>query len=181
MAQGKSAKYPKKLAMRCLFFARALTVHPFPILHPTTPHAFPLARTWSGKISAGYSHGIVSHVAPKAAVNTKVNEAEAAPNSPAFCGLLIAPLDKPPDRNIDMPITIAPQYSETRRPKRSSVKTAIKVENCCKSDPFENSKSEAHTMYVMLLTPASLLKNQTSVLVVEDSEIPSRSCRYALS
>ena len=27
--------------------------HPFPILQPTTPQAFPLARTSSGKISAG--------------------------------------------------------------------------------------------------------------------------------
>ena len=30
-----------------------LTVHPFPIHHPTTPHALPLARICKGKISAG--------------------------------------------------------------------------------------------------------------------------------
>ena len=37
------------------------------------PHPFPLARISKGKISAGYSHGTVSYVAPKMAVkrNTK--------------------------------------------------------------------------------------------------------------
>ncbi len=53
------------------------TSHPFPILHPTTPHAFPLARISSGKISAGYSHGTVNHVAPKMAVNRKTKNVAA--------------------------------------------------------------------------------------------------------
>lgn len=52
---------------------------PFPIDHPTTPQALPLARTCNGNISAGYSHGTVSHVAPKTDVNMKTNDAAAAP------------------------------------------------------------------------------------------------------
>jgi hypothetical protein len=56
-----------------------LTNHPFPILHPTTPHAFPFARTASGNISAGYSHGTVSHVAPKIDVKINTMDAAAAP------------------------------------------------------------------------------------------------------
>ena len=49
------------------------TVQPLPMDQPTTPQALPRARTSSGKISAGYSHGTVNHVAPKMAVkrNTK--------------------------------------------------------------------------------------------------------------
>jgi len=31
---------------------KELTVHPLPIDHPITPHAFPFARIWRGKISA---------------------------------------------------------------------------------------------------------------------------------
>ena len=44
--------------------------YPFPILHPTTPQELPLARTWIGKISAGYNQGTVNHVAPKTNVYT---------------------------------------------------------------------------------------------------------------
>ena len=45
---------------------------PFPIDQPTTPQAFPFARTSRGKISAGYNHGTVSQVAPKVAVKRKI-------------------------------------------------------------------------------------------------------------
>ena len=45
-----------------------MVIMPLPIDHPTTDHAPPLARTFSGKISVGYSQGVVSHVAPKVAV-----------------------------------------------------------------------------------------------------------------
>ena len=38
---------------------------PFPIDQPNTPNALPFARTSSGNVSVGYTHGIVSHVAPK--------------------------------------------------------------------------------------------------------------------
>ena len=48
--------------------SHVLTHQPLPIDQPTTPQALPLARTWRGKISAGYNHGTVSHVAPKIAV-----------------------------------------------------------------------------------------------------------------
>ena len=49
------------------------------MLQPTTPHALPLARTARGKISAGYSHGTVSQVAPKTAVKMKTMAAAPAP------------------------------------------------------------------------------------------------------
>ena len=49
------------------------SVHqPLPMDQPTTPHALPLARTSRGKISAGYSQGTVSQVAPKVAVKMKI-------------------------------------------------------------------------------------------------------------
>lgn len=66
--------------------SQVLTVHPFPMLHPTTPHALPLARTCKGKISAGYSHGTVSQVAPNPAVKTKVKVAAAAPYCAPWSG-----------------------------------------------------------------------------------------------
>jgi hypothetical protein len=49
------------------------------MLQPTTPQAFPFARTASGKISAGYSQGTVNHVAPKTAVKMKTIDAAPAP------------------------------------------------------------------------------------------------------
>ena len=55
------------------------TNQPLPMLHPTTPHALPLARISSGKISAGYSHGTVNHVAPKMAVKRKTKKVAAIP------------------------------------------------------------------------------------------------------
>ena len=86
-----------------------LTVHPLPTLQPTTPQALPLARTWRGKISAGYSQGMVSHVAPKPALKTKVKVAAAAPNSAALSLWEIAAREKPPERNMDIPITMEPR------------------------------------------------------------------------
>lgn len=41
---------------------------PFPMLHPTTDQLPPLARMNSGNTSVGYSHGIGSQPAAKAAV-----------------------------------------------------------------------------------------------------------------
>ncbi len=79
----------------------------------------------------------MSQVAPKVVVKTKVNEAAAAPYVLALAGLFIAALDNPPDKNIEMPMTIAPQYKETRRPRRSSVKIAMSVENWNLSVPIE--------------------------------------------
>ena len=55
------------------------TSQPLPMLHPTTPHALPFARISNGKISAGYSHGTVSHVAPNIAVNRKTKKVAAIP------------------------------------------------------------------------------------------------------
>ena len=49
------------------------------MLHPTTPHALPLARISSGNISAGYSHGTVNQVAPKMAVNRNTKKVAAIP------------------------------------------------------------------------------------------------------
>ena len=87
---------------------RELTSHPFPILHPTTPHAFPLARPSSGKISAGYNHGTVSQVAPNTNVKMKTKLAAAAPYCEALVAspaseALMARRDIPPARNIAMP------------------------------------------------------------------------------
>ena len=52
---------------------------------------------------------MVSQVAPKPAVKTKVNAAPAAPYWAAFSGLLAAPRERPPARNIEAPMTMAPQ------------------------------------------------------------------------
>lgn len=60
------------------------TVHPLPIDQPTTPHALPRARTFNGKISAGYSHGTVNHVAPKMAVNKKTKKMAPPPTPEVF-------------------------------------------------------------------------------------------------
>jgi len=68
-----------------------------------------LALTCNGKISAGYSHGIVSQVAPNPMVKMKVKEAAAAPYCAACSFLLMAALESPPDRNMEMPITIEPK------------------------------------------------------------------------
>lgn len=123
-----------------------LTVHPFPMLQPTTPHALPLARTCKGKISAGYSHGTVSQVAPNPAVKIKVNVAAAAPYC-AFWGLLlIASLESPPERNIETPMMQEPQNKVFRRPRRSRVKTATNVENFGMSVSVKRSDAVHHTM-----------------------------------
>jgi hypothetical protein len=108
------------------------TSHPLPILHPTTPQAFPFARTSSGKISAGYSQGTVSHVAPNMNVNMKIIEAAAAPYCDALVWLVLsmASLDIPPARNMAIPWPTDPQYNVHLRPMRSRVKTQIRVENC---------------------------------------------------
>ena len=52
---------------------------------------------------------MVSQVAPKPAVKMKVNAAAAAPYWPFFSGLFIAPRERPPARNIETPMTMAPQ------------------------------------------------------------------------
>ena len=52
---------------------------------------------------------MVSQVAPKPAVKMKVKEAAAAPNAAFWSGLLIAALERPPARNMEMPMTTAPQ------------------------------------------------------------------------
>ena len=124
-----------------------LTNHPLPILQPTTPHAFPLALTASGKISAGYSQGTVNQVAPNVDVKTKIMLAAAMPYRPAAAvspaaSALRPSLEKPPPRNIAMPWTTEPQYSVYRRPIRSSVKTQIRVENC------ESALDRVGTSYV---------------------------------
>lgn len=79
--------------------------HPLPMLQPTTPHAFPWDRTWRGKISAGYSQGTVSQVAPNTEVKMMTKAAAVAPYELA---LLASPplaasspsLAKAPARNI---------------------------------------------------------------------------------
>ena len=52
---------------------------------------------------------MVSQVAPKPAVKMKVKEAAAAPNWAAWEGSLIAALERPPARNMETPMTMAPQ------------------------------------------------------------------------
>jgi len=86
---------------------------PLPILQPTTPHALPLARTSSGKISAGYSHGTVNQVAPKTEVKMYTNAAAAAPYAAAVesapVALALRPLRAmPPARNMAMLWPTAP-------------------------------------------------------------------------
>jgi hypothetical protein len=105
-----------------------------PILQPTTPQALPRARTARGKISAGYSHGTVSQVAPKVEVKMKIIEAAAAPYDeaePIFPSALalMARRENPPARNIAIPCTTEPQYKVQRRPMRSKVNTQMSVAN----------------------------------------------------
>jgi hypothetical protein len=93
---------------------RRHTNQPLPILQPTTPQAFPLALISRGKISAGYSHGTVSQVAPKTDVKTKTMEAAAAPYCDAFAvsPAAVASIprrEKPPARNMAIPCPTAPQ------------------------------------------------------------------------
>ena len=52
---------------------------------------------------------MVSQVAPKPAVKMKVKEAAAAPYWALWDGLLSAALERPPARNIEIPMTTAPQ------------------------------------------------------------------------
>lgn len=104
------------------------------MLHPTTPQALPRARTASGKISAGYTQGTVSHVAPNVEVKMKIIEAAAAPYDEAWLMLpsaleLMARRENPPARNMAMPCTIEPQYNVQRRPMRSKVNTQTRVAN----------------------------------------------------
>jgi hypothetical protein len=111
-----------------------LTSHPFPILQPTTPQAFPRARTARGKISAGYTQGTVNQVAPKVEVKMKIIEAAAAPYDEAWpmspsALAFMARRENPPARNMAMPCTIEPQYNVQRRPMRSKVKTQTRVAN----------------------------------------------------
>lgn len=82
------------------------TVHPFPMDQPTTPHALPRARTSNGKISAGYSHGTVSHVAPKMAVKRKTKNIAPPPTPevlPPLALALIVARARPPAQNMQMP------------------------------------------------------------------------------
>lgn len=93
---------------------QGLTSQPFPILQPTTPQALPRARTAKGKISAGYSQGTVSHVAPKTEVKIKTMEAAAAPYCDALAvspasEALMPRREKPPARNMAMPCATDPQ------------------------------------------------------------------------
>ena len=106
---------------------------PLPIDQPTTPQALPLARTSKGKISAGYNHGTVSHVAPNVAVKRKImaTAPELAPRAagePTGCWRPI--VASPPARNIEIPWTMEPQYSVQRRPILSKVNTQMRVANC---------------------------------------------------
>ena len=87
----------------------------FDSLHPTTPKALPFARTSRGKISAGYSHGTVSHVAPNTNVKMYTKLAAAAPYELAAEMLpasraLRPRRDMPPARNMAMPWPMEPQY-----------------------------------------------------------------------
>lgn len=76
----------------------------------------------------------VNHVAPKTDVKRNTIAAAAAPNeyarpsSPAARASM-ASREKPPARNMAIPCTAAPHHSVTRRPRRSRVKTQIKVAN----------------------------------------------------
>jgi hypothetical protein len=102
--------------------------------HPTTPKAFPLARTANGKISAGYNQGTVNQVAPKVAVKITIIEAAAIPYDPAAPvspdSVALRPRrEKPPARKRTMPWTIDPQKRVIRRPIRSRVNTQIRVAN----------------------------------------------------
>lgn len=77
---------------------------------PTTPHALPLARTSRGNISAGYSHGTVSQVAPKIAVNRNTKNMAAAPGPDLCPGAVSAvTLESSPTRKQQIPMPIEPQ------------------------------------------------------------------------
>jgi len=107
---------------------RGSVSRPLPILQPTIPHTLPLARTSSGKISAGYSHGTVNQVALKTEVKMYMNAAAAAPYAAAVesspAALALRPLRAmPPARNMAMPWPMAAQESVHRRPIRSRAKT----------------------------------------------------------
>ena len=52
---------------------------------------------------------MVSQVAPKPALKTKVKVAAAAPYSAALSLWVIAAREKPPERNMDIPITMEPR------------------------------------------------------------------------
>ena len=88
------------------------TVHPLPIDQPTTPQALPRARTSNGKISAGYSHGTVNHVAPKMAVNKNTKKMAPPPTPevlvPLFLALIVARA-RPPAQNMQIPCPTEPQ------------------------------------------------------------------------
>ena len=91
------------------------------------------ARTSKGKISAGYNHGTVSHVAPNVAVKRKImaTAPELAPRAagePTGCWRPI--VASPPASNIEIPWTMEPQYSVQRRPILSKVKTQMRVASC---------------------------------------------------
>lgn len=118
----------------CKEWIGSLTSHPFPTLHPTTPQAFPRARTSRGNISAGYSQGTVNQVAPKTEVKMKIMDAAAAPYWDALSVFSAAVASiptraKPPARNMAMPCAAEPQNRVHRRPMRSRVKTQTRVAN----------------------------------------------------
>lgn len=98
-----------------------------PIDQPTTPNAFPFARTSSGKVSVGYTQGIVSHVAPKMKVYMNTKSAAAPPYCADFSGWSFSSRANAPARMSEMPWPTAPHQSPTRRPRRSMVATARSV------------------------------------------------------
>ena len=69
----------------------------------------PFARTSSGNISVGYTHGIVSHVAPKMNVYVKTKNAAAPPYCAALSGLSLSRRANAPARMSEMPWPMAPQ------------------------------------------------------------------------
>ncbi len=91
------------------------------------------------KISIEYSHEIVSQVTLNSALKTNVNDAAAASYRFFFFGLLMEAFENLPAQNMEMPLTIAPQYKDTHRPGRSKVKFVTKVEKFDKSAQTEIS------------------------------------------
>ena len=91
-----------------------LTNQPLPTDHPTTPHALPLARTSNGKISAGYSQGTVSQVAPNVKVKMYTIATAAAPYLSAVPALLASRAfwprrEKTPTKAMEIPWPTDPQ------------------------------------------------------------------------
>ena len=83
--------------------------YPLPIDQPNTPNAFPFARTSSGNVSVWYTHGIVSHVAPKMNVYENTKNAAAPPYCAALSGWSFSSRENAPARMSEIPWPMAPQ------------------------------------------------------------------------